>query len=113
VNTESQKNPKGRRLGTYTLDKVHVGPGLIEDLIVGMQRVVRHDLKTRADEVDSATLKSAEQIDAKVKHLLEIESNRLVAEAALVALVDGTSGRVQMIPGMSGLKHGCVTLTSC
>ena len=50
--TESRNNPKGRRPGTYTIDEV--GEALIEDLIVEMQPVVGHDLKTRADEVDSA-----------------------------------------------------------
>jgi hypothetical protein len=36
-----------------------------------------------------------------VTRLIEIERNRLMAEAALS---DGKSGRVRMIPGLSGLK---------
>ena len=57
--------------------------GLIEDLIVEMQRVVRHVLKTRVDEVDTAlrnvTLKFT--VDRPRRRN---RRDRLRAEAALI-----------------------------
>ena len=108
--TASTKFPDGkRRLGTLSLDHEGNRKVLIEDLIVEMQRVLGLDLKTRVDKAYIASSNAAQQskafaegLDSKVAELIVIESDRLRAEAELI---DGKSGRVQMIRGISGLSH--------
>jgi hypothetical protein len=68
-------------VSTCNLDKVSFG--LIEDLIVEMQRVVRHVLKTRVDEVDTA-LRNATLKFTVDRPRRRNRRDRLRAEAALI-----------------------------
>ena len=81
---KSEREPCMGELGTVStcnLDKVSFG--LIEDLIVEMQRVVRHVLKTRVDEVDTA-LRNATLKFTVDRPRRRNRRDRLRAEAALI-----------------------------